>query len=328
VREGAFAVSLTEALNIGHPSTETEAESLLGTAGVAPRNGWIADYPVTPDIIGELRDSVVYAVQAKTLSMDKDTALEALDNVQAGASISVSPGPAGPPESYSEGAPGSLQTGENGYPDQTVINNYYSEEGPPILTYYAPPPDYYYLYSWVPYPFWWSGFWFGGFFMLNDFHRHFRDHGHMSVVSNHFNDVRANRVFRIDPVNRFRGRTFAGMGAPRSNTFINTGVRGASERVFNGSHGRSFTPFSNIQTGHTQSSATGGIGQRPSAGRYRAVNPFRANRVYSSPPGGGRTFTPKSHAFGAGKTFSFPSGRTGGSDRRQGSQSIGRSKTR
>ena len=47
-----------------------------------------------------------------------------------------------------------------------------------MVTYYAPPPDYYYLYSWVPYPFWCDEFWFGGFFILNDFHRSvFFDHG-------------------------------------------------------------------------------------------------------------------------------------------------------
>ncbi|MBI5100452.1 MAG: hypothetical protein HZB33_01255, partial [Nitrospirae bacterium] len=55
IREGAFALKLAEALGLGHPESEVEAESMLGAAGVAPRNGWIADYPVTPDIIGELR---------------------------------------------------------------------------------------------------------------------------------------------------------------------------------------------------------------------------------------------------------------------------------
>ena len=81
VREGDFAMKLAEALNVGHPSSEAEAESMLGTAGIAPRNGWIADYPVTPDIIGELRDSVTYAAQAKTISMDQDTALKTLEDV-------------------------------------------------------------------------------------------------------------------------------------------------------------------------------------------------------------------------------------------------------
>jgi hypothetical protein len=51
VREGAFALNLA-ALSLDHPTSEVEAESILGTAGIAPSNGWIADYPVTPDIIG------------------------------------------------------------------------------------------------------------------------------------------------------------------------------------------------------------------------------------------------------------------------------------
>jgi hypothetical protein len=302
VREGDFAMKLAEALNVGHPSSEAEAESMLGAAGIAPRNGWIADYPVTPDIIGELRDSVTYAAQAKTISRDQDTALKTLADVQASMNISVSPGPAGPPETSEEGATGSS------YPDQTVINNYYYEQGPPILTYYAPPPDYYYLYAWVPYPFWWGGFWFGGFFVLHDFHRHFREHGHLFVVSNHFNDVRAHRVFRIDPVNRFSGKTFAGIGAPRSNRFISPGVRRAPERVFNGS--RSFTPPSGTRTVRPQGDVTGTVRQ-PSTRSFKA-NPFPENRVYSQPPGAGRIFTPRFGAPGGGKAFTAPAERARG----------------
>ncbi len=150
-------------------------------------------------------------------------------------------------------------------------------------------------------------FWFGGFFILHDFHRHFREHGHGFFVTNHFNDVRAHRVFRVDPVNRFNGRTFAGIGAPRSNTFINTGVQRAPERVFNGVPSRSFAPSSNIRT-HPQSGATGAVRQ-PSASGFKAVNPFSASRVYSQPPGAGRTFTPRSGAPGGGRAVTAPAGR-------------------
>lgn len=310
VREGTFAMKLAEALNVGHPSSEAEAESMLGAVGVAPSNGWMADYPVTPDIIGELRDSVGYAAQAKTISMDKDAALRTLESVQATVSLSVTPAPAESPNL----APGTSpdQTGAQNYPDQTVINNYYYDEGPPVVTYYAPPPDYYYLYSWVPYPFWWTGFWFGGFFVLNDFHRHFRDHDHGVFVSNHFNDVRSHRIFRVDPVNRFRGRTFAGIGAPRANNFISTGVKGSSERIFN--RDRSFGPSSRTSTIRSQSGTMGTVRQ-PSISSRRAANPFAASRVYSSPPGGGRTFTPRSSMSGGGRTLSAPGGGSRGSGR-------------
>ncbi len=326
VREGAFAMKLAEAFSLGQASSEAEAESLLGGAGIAPRNGWIADYPVTPDIIGELRDSIAYAAQAKTISMDKDTALKILEDVQAGANLSVSPGPAGPPEASSEGTSAASPAGESAYPDQTVINSYYYDAGPPIVTYYPPPPDYYYLYAWVPYPFWWSGFWFGGFFILHDFHHHYREHGRPYVVSNHFRDARANKVFRIDPLKRFNGRTFAGIGAPRSNTFVNPGVRRAPERVFNGGPASSPAPSYRTRTVRPQGAAPGSAAQAPTRS-YRTVNPFEAQRVYSSPPGGGRTYTPRSGTSGGGKTYSAPAGRVGGSVGRQSSQPAGRERT-
>ena len=319
VREGAFAMKLAEALNVGYPSSEAEAESMLGTAGIAPRNGWMADYPVTPDIIGELRDSVTYAAQAKTISMDQDTALKALEDVQAGVSISVSPGPAGPPETSAEGATGSS------YPDQTVINNYYYDQGPPIVTYYAPPPDYYYLYSWVPYPFWWSGFWFGGFFVLHDFHRHFREDGHVFSVTNHFRDVRANRVFRVDPVSRFEGRTFAGIGAPRSSNFVNPGVSRAPEKVFNGSPRGSGAP--GRREIRPQGSTAGPIRQ-PSTRSFRGANPFPSDRVYSQPPGAGRTFTPRSGAPGGNRAPSVSGGRAPSASGRRAPSASGGKATR
>jgi hypothetical protein len=270
-------MNLAEALNVGHPTSEAEAESMLGSVGISPRNGWIADYPITPDIIGELQDSIAYAAQAQTISMDQDSALRTLASVQAGADISLSPGQAGPPPA--EGATGEATSTESSYPDQTVINNYYYQAGPPILTYYAPPPNYYYLYAWVPYPFWWGRSWFGGFFVLNDFHRSFTEGGRVFVVSNHFTDVNAHRVFRIDPVSRLNGKTFAGIGAPRSNAFINTGAQRAQERVVNGG------PSS--QGASLPRSARGVVGQ--SSTTSFGANPFSADKVYGQPPGTGRT---------------------------------------
>jgi hypothetical protein len=300
VREGDFAIQLAEALNIGHPQTETEAENILGAAGIAPRNGWIADYPVTPDIIGELRDSVSYAAQAKTISVDKDKAVQILENLQANVGMRMTPAPAGPPaDSITAGTPQETEEGAPAYPDQAVVGDYYTEEGPPVLTYYAPPPDYYYLYEWVPYPFWWGGFWFGGFFILNDFHRHHHDH---HFVSNHFNDVNAHRVFRIDPRARFNGRTFAGIGAPQGKKFRSSGVRGAPERIFN--RDRSFGPRSDPGMVRPRSE------MRPAAPRPSAVNPFHGSRVYSSPAGAGRTFEPRSMS--SGSRSPQPRGMSGG----------------
>jgi hypothetical protein len=303
VREGDFALGLATALNVGQPSSEIEAESLLGSAGVAPRNGWIADYPMTPDIIGELRDSIIYAVQAKTVSMDKDAALKAFADVQAGLNVSVSPAIAGPPAGVNtQGTISNTGSAEIAYPDEETQAEYYTDEGPPVVTYYAPPPAYYYLYAWVPYPYWWGGVWFGGFFVLNDFHRNHFHNGRVSVISNHFNDVSAHRVFRVDPVNRSSGRTFAGVGAPRANNFIGTGVQRSPERVFNS---RSSQRTGSVST---QSGRTGTVRQ-PASRSSRVTNPFPQNRVYSQPSGAGRTFTPRSGtpSGGGGRSMSAPS---------------------
>ena len=70
-------------------------------------------------------------------------------------------------------------------PNPEVINKQYYEQGPPVVTYYAPPDPYYYLYSWVPYPFWSTGFYFPGFFVLNNFHRHVFFNRHPYFVTHH-----------------------------------------------------------------------------------------------------------------------------------------------
>ena len=241
VREGDLAMSLVQALGLKAADDEAAAESSLGDAGIVPRNGWIADYPVTPDVLAELRTAVAEAAEAGKIPLGKEAAVQRLDSVADQAKLSVRPHDGGNPDQV-------VPEQAADYPNQTVINNYYTTEGPPVVTYYAPPPDYYYLYSWVPSPFWCIGFWFPGFFILNDFHRSvFLDH-RVRFISNHFNDVRAHRVFRIDPVARFRGRTFAGIGVASRKGFISTGVPHSDRRIFNGprsrtvSGGRSFTP--------------------------------------------------------------------------------------
>jgi hypothetical protein len=212
VREGDFAITLADSLGLGAAANETEAESALTTAGIAPRNGWIADYPITPDIVGELQDAVSEAADSGALAMGKDEALAAFQEVVNRYNLNVRTDTSGSEAGDTSGTE---------YPDSNAVNSYYSEEGPPVVTYYAPPPDYAYLYTWVPYPFWWWDVWFPGFFVLVDFdvnvhhyaHDHGRDHGH---VSNHFRDQRTGRMFRIDPTNRFRGRTFSATGGSRT----------------------------------------------------------------------------------------------------------------
>ena len=201
VREGDFAISLVSALDMGTTENETEAETLLASAGIAPKNGWISDYPVTPDILGELRDAVADAADSYRLSMDKTEALEVLDSVSADLGLYVL--------SHEDGeAPPSTSSQ---YTEPTVINNYYYREGPPVVTYYPPPADYLYLYAWVPYPFWCNSFYFSGFFILHDFHKVVGIGNRVVVVSNHFFHRHHRRFYKIDPAKRRGVRSFRGV---------------------------------------------------------------------------------------------------------------------
>ena len=178
VREGDFAIGLVSALEIGTAENEVEAEAMLALAGIAPENGWISDYPMTPDIIAELQVAVAAAADAEKLLLDKDEALEALEMVSADLGLSVLADTSG---DYGETqAPTSPR-----YVEPKVVSNYYYTHGPPVVTYYPPPPAYGYLYAWVPYPFWCAGFSFGGFFILHDFHRVSIIHQRVVKVTNH-----------------------------------------------------------------------------------------------------------------------------------------------
>jgi len=200
VREGDLAIKLVEALKIGTAKNEAEAETMLGSSGIAPQNGWIADYPVTPDIIGELQSAIGNAAETGKLSMEKDEALKAFQDLLASLDLPIVADTSG---SYTESEP---RKNYGRYTDQTVINNYYYTEGPPVVTYYPPPWDYYYLYSWVPWPFWHHGFPFHGFFVLSHFHRPIFLHKKVVVVSNRVFDPVNKKVFVVDPVQRGAGR--------------------------------------------------------------------------------------------------------------------------
>ena len=81
IREGDFAIKLVESLKIGQTTNEAEAESMLASIGIAPKNGWIADYPVTPDIIGELQSAIGSAVDSRKLGMNRDEAVKAFQDL-------------------------------------------------------------------------------------------------------------------------------------------------------------------------------------------------------------------------------------------------------
>jgi hypothetical protein len=216
IREGDMAVKLVEALGLGTPASETEAESILASLDITPRNGWIADYPVTPDIADELRAAVSEAAESGKIAVSKEDASKIVQDIMNGYDL--------PLRADTSGQAAPETTGPN-YPDSTTENNYYYDEGPPVVTYYAPPPDYAYLYTWVPYSFWWSDTWFPGYFILVDFdvpeyrHRHGygHDHGHDhgKFISNHYVDLGTGGTVRVEPGRRPRGGTFS-EGAGRS----------------------------------------------------------------------------------------------------------------
>jgi hypothetical protein len=250
IREGDLAVKLVEALKLGTAKNETEAESILASLDITPRNGWIADYPVTPDIVDELQTAVGKAAESGKIAIDKEAALKTVQDVMNEYDLLVRAG------TSEEGA--GETTGPN-YPDSTAENNYYYDEGPPVVTYYAPPPDYAYLYSWVPYPFWWSDFWFPGFFVLVDFdvhvdrHGHGHDHDHGKFISNHFVDSKTGGTFRIDPANRTHGGTFpAGAGWSRPS------AQGGAQAILNTSRGRTATRAYNEFRGYSVSGSPSG----------------------------------------------------------------------
>lgn len=159
VREGDFALRLADTLSLAKTDNEMDAERVLASVRIAPKNGWISDFPVTPDVFAEIRASVVDAAVSGRIKMDKKTAEDrfyALSNDLGLPAVADN----GTGEEYGE-------TVE--YQDQAVINDYYYDEGPPVITYYPPPPDYFYLYAWDPFPFWCNGFYFPGFYVLNNF---------------------------------------------------------------------------------------------------------------------------------------------------------------
>ncbi len=274
LREGTLAIRLEFNLAIGTTDDEVEAESRLAEAGISPRNGWIADYPVTPDVIGELQNSISDAVDSGKLPLAKDDALQRFNDTIADFGLSMSPYAA-------NSEPGQGPPDSQNYPNPSEINDYYYDNGPPIVTYYVPPPDFYYLYAWVPFPFWCSGFWFPGFYVLHDFHRTVIVGRRAFFVTNHFNDVRLRRAFRIDPRDRFSGRTFAGIGAPRRGNFLSTGVSRSDRRIFNA------PPTMNVPRGvMTRPSFT----RQPSPAGPRT--PQGGARVMPAPRGGGVRVAP------------------------------------
>jgi hypothetical protein len=350
VPEGVFAIQLVEALKLGQGQDEAQAESILSSAGIEPKNGWIAGYPVTPPIIEEIEKGLISAAEAGKLRMGKDEAQKAFQslkiklglNVTAGANAQPAaqqPAPRGGagntviykytdkegvihftdryetiPKEYRAGiemiqgpvrpqvsaGPADEITpppGNNDIPNPgpEVINNYYYDYGPPVVTYYPPPEPYGYLYAWVPYPFWWSGFYCPGFFILHDFHRHVFFHKKPFVVTNHV--VGRNGMHIVDPGSRsLRGSTGPNR-VTSQRAFHSPGVQSSARTIVGLTQKRTTPATVPAPSRMTKAAASPSMGslQGPNRPNQRVANqPARqpGNTVQTPRMPEGRTFVP------------------------------------
>ena len=383
IPEGVFAIQLVEALKIGQTQDEAQAESMLSAVGIEPKNGWIAGYPVTPPMIGEIEKGVAGASETGKLSMGKEEAMKAVGDLKAKLGLSLTAGPAAPSAAQTApgGQPASIiaykyvdksgvihftnqydsipteyrdqveviretvrrpspegpaneyaETQANNYlpnPSPEVINNYYDDYGPPVITYYPPPLPYDYLYSWVPYPFWYTGFFFPGFFILHDFHRHGFFHGHPFFVTNHVFNAATHRTLVVDPVSRSLRASIGSnrlssqqiFRSPRVQSSARTIVglsqnRMASAPVSTGSRMANTTPATSMsrlpRSGGRNSGTFNGRVGLPSGSNFGSPQ-VAQSRTFSSPAFSGRTFSSasprafSSPSFSQGRSFSMPS---------------------
>ncbi len=195
-------------------------------------------------------------------------------------------------------------------PGSEVVNNYYYDYGPPVVTYYPPPDPYYYLYSWVPYPFWWGpGFYFGGYWILHDFHRHVGFHGHPWVCTNHV--YAHNQWYSVNP--QTRAMSMPGR-VNSTQAFHSPGVQANARAIVGMSQSRPAYASGQGQPRLAAPSAMAAVNRyqappRPSTQQRVSPGPVTANnfarsgappaRTFSAPPA--RTFSPP-----PARTFSPP----------------------
>ena len=256
VREGDFAIKLATLYGLGTPANETEAEDMLSLAGVVPVNGWISDYPVTPDILGQIQEAAARAASEGKLSLSAEEATKLLYKLAQEMQLPLPAGAASGDRAVSKA------------PEQPVIYNYYMGYGPPIITYYPPPPAYFYLYVWVPYPVWWYGYWYPGFYICNNFTTTIVVGSRTVFVRNRYVDPVTRTVVRVDPVVRTAGGTVR----PRT--------------VLRADDGRTYRNIRELRQG-TSSGRAPDVGRRtpaarpPGAGGYRSLEDRRsAQEIY------------------------------------------------
>ena len=367
VPEGVFAKQLAEALKLGLVPDEVKAEELLSGIGIEPKNGWIAEYPVTPAVLGDIEKGISVASDQGKIALKKDQALKLVGDVKAKLGFDVNPGQKAPadltekpanttiytytdtkgeihftdkydfiPKEYranakiiSQSKPHrpSGNTGDdeaealgpqnmaNMNPDD--INEYYYDQGPPVVTYYAPPDPYAYLYSWVSYPFWSTGFYFPGFFVLNNFHRHVFFNQHPSFVSHHAGGV-FSRPLSVGGANQFMTGHLASGGMTSSRWFSTPNAQAGARAIvtLNQYRNRSIngTAFPRSNASRQQLSSSGNlrnIGNAPAVlhgggmmhnGSFQPT-PYSGGRFYNRPAFNQRAFVPSIPRFSSPPAF-------------------------
>jgi hypothetical protein len=235
VREGEFAVELATALELTSSVDEAAAEHYLSLIDIAPGNGWISDYPMTPDIIAEVRDSAAGSVSSGKLQISKTDAVGIVDKVSIALNLPVKAGG----EKYSH------ESGSE-YVEPSVVEDYYYDNEPPVVTYYPPPWEYADIYDWVPDAFLWDGFGFGGFFILIDFDRHHHKHH----ITNHVANANGT-VTRIKATTRAGASATASRQAgPGANTANTANASASRNRTSSGSARDADRPSSSPPTGN------------------------------------------------------------------------------
>jgi hypothetical protein len=178
VRQGDFALRLAQSLGLPAVEDEEGAIRALNALGIHAVDGWKADYPMTPQVVAELRDAVIVIAAAGQLNMSLDAAMRAYAELVVEFGL---PLPAEPAPGYAGG--GAPATAYGPSCNGTALDYYYGNFGMPLYSYCPPPAAYYYLYSWVPYGFYWHQHVFTGFFIRKHFngippHARHGDHRH------------------------------------------------------------------------------------------------------------------------------------------------------
>ncbi|MGR8933018.1 MAG: hypothetical protein ACU837_01350 [Gammaproteobacteria bacterium] len=90
IPEGLFAVQLAQALQIERTEDVAVAEKRLSELSIAPKNGWISEFPVTPEVIGDIDKAVATAAETGLLQLGKTQALQALSGLKTKLGLNVS----------------------------------------------------------------------------------------------------------------------------------------------------------------------------------------------------------------------------------------------